>query len=279
MFTMMLENISSEESLGFTFISITTINKKVTSNLSIFSNYEETKMMSGRVEEPRDKAIKAMGDLILKGWTMTDLGCSICQIPLMRSRDGQEVCTLCSQSIATKKAPLIPAKRELSEEPPMPAQSAPKKQESKSDSASRLIGQKMLQGWALLNAECVHCQGIPLVGHRKMKVSACVICDAEYEWDPESSSNSKIPGRQLNAVVVPVEQPPVKESLPSAASMQPATDKSMEKKPKALLVLEDKIQFLTEQLSSTSDVSTIKNLADALQACAAAHDSLSSVSL
>ena len=207
---------------------------------------------------------------------MTDLGCAVCHIPLMRSRDGQEVCTLCSQSTAIK-APVVPTKRGLPEEP-LSVQSAPKKQESKSDSASKLIGQRMLQGWALLNAECVHCQGIPLVGHRKSKVSACVMCDAEYAWDPESSANSKLPGRQLNApvvvpVVAPVELPPV-ATVPTT-TVPPTTTQ----KPKASLILEDKIQFLTEQLSVTSDVSAIKNLADALQACASAHHSLSTASL
>jgi uncharacterized Zn finger protein (UPF0148 family) len=49
-------------------------------------------------QDQREKSIKMIGDYLLKGWTLTDLGCSNCDTPLMRSRGGEIVCTFCCQN-------------------------------------------------------------------------------------------------------------------------------------------------------------------------------------
>ena len=49
-------------------------------------------------QDQRENSIKMIGDYLLKGWTLTDLGCSDCDTPLMRSRSGEIVCTFCCQN-------------------------------------------------------------------------------------------------------------------------------------------------------------------------------------
>lgn len=53
-------------------------------------------------QDQRENSIKMIGDYLLKGWTMTDLGCSDCDTPLMRSRSGEIVCTFCCQKPVEK---------------------------------------------------------------------------------------------------------------------------------------------------------------------------------
>ncbi|KAI9021958.1 hypothetical protein DFJ74DRAFT_643555 [Hyaloraphidium curvatum] len=79
-----------------------------------------------------------------------------------------------------------------------------------SDRAARLIGQRMLSGWALLGDTCTNpdCIGIPLIRNRQRE-KLCVICETLY---PAESSQ---PAPQAD---VPAEQPP----LPVEAREPPA---------------------------------------------------------
>jgi uncharacterized Zn finger protein (UPF0148 family) len=71
-------------------------------------------------QDQREKSIKMIGDYLLKGWTLTDLGCSNCDTPLMRSRGGDIVCTFCCQKPVEKPVALeLPLAKEIVLEKPI----------------------------------------------------------------------------------------------------------------------------------------------------------------
>ena len=45
----------------------------------------------------RDKVSKAMGDLLLQGWTMLQESCDDCNVPLMRNKKQEMVCVGCDK--------------------------------------------------------------------------------------------------------------------------------------------------------------------------------------
>ncbi|KAG1351255.1 hypothetical protein G6F62_003039 [Rhizopus arrhizus] len=118
---------------------------------------------------------------LLQGWVMTNQICSVegCSYPLMRSKDG-------STSFCTHHDPLpnAPSKRStlgLIQESTIEVDelALQRQRREQSSKASQLIGQKMLQKWALLNENCPNdtCYAIPLIRHPTSKQMYCVICE------------------------------------------------------------------------------------------------------
>ncbi|KAJ3157372.1 hypothetical protein HDU89_002786 [Geranomyces variabilis] len=173
-------------------------------------------MTTTKTEEQsrQDKGIAELGTYMLKGWVLTDTLCPNqgCNIPVVRKRDrSAQLCVLCDDP----DHPWLPVKREtVNEEVSVTVETttaaAPEsgasniltaEEEAELDAtlqddlareetadfeqrreqgnkASKLLGQKMLQGWTLLDAVCKTptCIGIPLVRNRQ-KQTLCVICE------------------------------------------------------------------------------------------------------
>ncbi|KAI8086792.1 uncharacterized protein BX664DRAFT_336776 [Halteromyces radiatus] len=157
-----------------------------------------------------------LGTYLLQGWVMTDETCSKdgCYVPLMRSKDGQvkfcvnhdhplpSTATSTSSSLTVNKtvattttsSSTISTAMQKKDQDQMDKPSTIKlsttddsvdimqKRREQSSRASQLIGQKMLQRWALLNDTCPNhtCYAIPLVRHPSNKSLYCVICEQTY---------------------------------------------------------------------------------------------------
>ncbi|ORZ06257.1 hypothetical protein BCR42DRAFT_456530 [Absidia repens] len=100
-----------------------------------------------------------------------------------------------------------------------------------SSKASQLIGQKMLQRWALLNDTCPNdaCYAIPLVRHPSNKTMYCVICEQTYQ--PEGAATAPPQQQQQPSTINSnissssnsnKEQKPTHTHEPSKQQQQPA---------------------------------------------------------
>lgn len=117
--------------------------------------------------------------------------------------------------------PLLASGEEDDEEPPMdpPVTYNVSAAREQSDRASRLIGQRMLQGWALLGETCTNdsCIGIPLVRNRQRE-KFCVICETTYP--PENASGETVIHDTSSSVVVA--EMPLEESEPRRQEAAPS---------------------------------------------------------
>ncbi|KAF9579509.1 hypothetical protein BGW38_004203 [Lunasporangiospora selenospora] len=88
-----------------------------------------------------------------------------------------------------------------------------------SERASRLIGQKMLQGWAMLQDPCPNpsCHGVPLIRNREKK-EFCVVCENYYqrEQDLEHGKYTLVREEQSAA---PAPAPVSEEETPKPAAV------------------------------------------------------------
>ncbi|KAF9918309.1 hypothetical protein FBU30_000273 [Linnemannia zychae] len=99
-----------------------------------------------------------------------------------------------------------------------PSEDEVKERESKreqSERASRLIGQKMLQGWAMLQDPCPNpsCHGVPLLRNREKK-EYCVVCENYFqrEQDLEHGKYTIVSQEIVSAPLPPL--PPAPMTLP-----------------------------------------------------------------
>ncbi|GAO45795.1 hypothetical protein SAICODRAFT_29494 [Saitoella complicata NRRL Y-17804] len=168
---------------------------------------------------------EALGQYLLQGYTMLntvhDCGAGV---PLMRSRAGEVICVRCINNIPSKDAEV--AENQVDEiesdidedtaadEPEQASTSAPtdsKARQEQSSRASSLIGEKLLQGWAMLNSVCSNdtCYGVPLLRNPKDRREYCVICERAYvdgEEVPPSPTLVDHEKESANARRVPVEE-------------------------------------------------------------------------
>ncbi|KAI8822438.1 uncharacterized protein EV422DRAFT_398285 [Fimicolochytrium jonesii] len=166
-------------------------------------------------EVRQDKGVSLMGTYLLQGWVMTDSPCpsSGCNLPLMRTRDRtRSLCVLCndpkhpyppaSSVGVAPTAPVVvgqsdgglshPAQYRLTAEEtrelePLLAEKDAERappttaRRERSDRASKLLGQKLLAGWTLLDVVCEDCDGgVPLMRNHQKK-NVCVVCGAGSE--------------------------------------------------------------------------------------------------
>ncbi|KAL1918534.1 uncharacterized protein VTP21DRAFT_3194 [Calcarisporiella thermophila] len=161
--------------------------------------------------EPKshDSITASIGQYLLKGWILTDVVCSTpnCGVPLMRSFNDKDkyICVRCStDSVPPSKS--SPAnitndqvsasfvhnnneemigdrelEYEIANEKAKIIEDEKQARREQSEKATKLIGEKMLQGWALLNDSCINetCYGIPLLRNRE-KRCMCVVCGRYY---------------------------------------------------------------------------------------------------
>ncbi|KAF8517840.1 hypothetical protein JB92DRAFT_2787778 [Gautieria morchelliformis] len=167
-----------------------------------------------------------LGEYMLRGYVLTDEGCPICSIPMVRSPSEQTPERLfCVQCQATPNNGPVPSpvargcvhppsttsasSEELSRvsTPPTEISDAlssptfappPNPQEmvrrrAQSDMASAEIGKRMLRGWAMLAEECPNdsCYGVPLIrppmaGGEKDPRKECVVCGHVYIYQRDA---------------------------------------------------------------------------------------------
>ncbi|KAF9402474.1 hypothetical protein BGZ94_004900, partial [Podila epigama] len=93
-----------------------------------------------------------------------------------------------------------------------------------SERASRLIGQKMLQGWAMLQDPCPNpeCHGVPLLRSREKK-EYCVVCENYFqrEQDLEHGTFTIVPApsSKVPSATASVPPPPPQEAAAPATSV------------------------------------------------------------
>jgi uncharacterized Zn finger protein (UPF0148 family) len=114
------------------------------SDLSVSDTFKASEEQPKRAKiDPSDS--EAMGDRLLKGWTMLEKVCANCNSPLLQDPDTQATSCLCSPDKGIDKA-----------------SDAALDRASRSDKVSKLIAQRLLQGYALLQDECPNaaCTGV-----------------------------------------------------------------------------------------------------------------------
>ncbi|KAG0254908.1 hypothetical protein BGZ95_005909 [Linnemannia exigua] len=101
-----------------------------------------------------------------------------------------------------------------------PSEDEVKERESKreqSERASRLIGQKMLQGWAMLQDPCpnLSCHGVPLLRNREKK-EYCVVCENFFqrEQDLEHGKYTIVNPERVSAPMPALPPAPTASTLP-----------------------------------------------------------------
>ncbi|KAG0356326.1 hypothetical protein BGZ54_000768 [Gamsiella multidivaricata] len=91
-----------------------------------------------------------------------------------------------------------------------------------SERASRLIGEKMLQGWTMLQDPCPNsaCNGVPLIRNRERKKEYCVICETTFqrEQDLEQGKYTIVPPP---APTTSVPSPAIPAPVPASVTTTP----------------------------------------------------------
>ncbi|KNC98200.1 uncharacterized protein SPPG_06602 [Spizellomyces punctatus DAOM BR117] len=171
-------------------------------------------MTKAESEVRQDKGSSRLGTYMLQGWVLTDEPCPVpgCNIPLVRSKDrARKLCVLCDDPEHPHPPPSAKPEsnvettsvvNEITEEEEeelanilaeedrtTPSNQVGETQDQEfarirreqGNKASRLLGQKMLAGWTLLDENCPNgtCYGVPLVRNRQ-KQNYCVICERSY---------------------------------------------------------------------------------------------------
>ncbi|CEP10303.1 hypothetical protein [Parasitella parasitica] len=267
---------------------------------------------------------KEAGDLLstylLQGWIMTDEICKVdsCSFPLMRSKDGSlSFCTYHdklpsngpafdyqqkvspaafvnpkeSQQNAKSNTASFQAPADNSSEEELRIRRERREQSSK---ASQLIGQKMLQRWALLNDHCPNprCYAVPLIRNPDTKQMFCVICEnfilteeeaskleketksASQEQDqkksPQSMEQSSSETTQTKLIHSPV-APQLAEER-KRQKLEPASDIPVDlfASNVVLSVLSSKMNQLTERVKECNNALELSKLFKAIRDCAEA---------
>ncbi|ORX92585.1 hypothetical protein K493DRAFT_42254 [Basidiobolus meristosporus CBS 931.73] len=130
-----------------------------------------------------DHAANLIGNYLLKGWVLMDAVCPnpSCSVPLMRSKDKKiQFCVLCDDPERKQtQEPVIQSPENTNSTVEL---EEVEKKRAQSQTASKLIGEKLLQGWAMLNDICPNetCYGVPLIRNKREKHLYCVICQRNY---------------------------------------------------------------------------------------------------
>ena len=117
---------------------------------------------------PLQEAFAVMDDYLSKGWQMTNEPCPVSNFPLIKSPDGTRIWSVrCQMEIISEGA----ARQMQLSSSPAPTQSVAKPEEKvaeksaaeKSDVYAKRIGEKLLQGWSLLQETCPVSMECPLM--------------------------------------------------------------------------------------------------------------------
>ncbi|KAI8370896.1 hypothetical protein EDC96DRAFT_96627 [Choanephora cucurbitarum] len=266
--------------------------------------------MSSDPLRSKKEADQLLGSFLLQGWVMTDTICSQegCCFPMMRSKDGSlSFCTHHDQLPNQGAHHNYKTTPFTSKELPQESKTAPVKQipqastdinngdeelrirrerREQSSKASQLIGQKMLQRWALLNEHCPNssCYAVPLVRNPETHQMYCVICEniilteqEAMELENKKKQDSK---KQAKQSVEPIQ----KSSITTATAAATDTPNSKRQKVTSTITqassndvvtkLSQKMDELAQRVENCHDpkelcslFKSIKQCANAIQAC------------
>ena len=125
-----------------------------------------------------DEASQRIGSYMLKGWTLTNDTCPTpdCLVPLLRLKKTL-VCSACD--IDPK---LPPASRNISCESDSMEELLNSEDEGleRRDVVPKLLGEKLMQGWMMLDECCLFCGDVPLMKSRKDEL-LCVGCNSNQK--------------------------------------------------------------------------------------------------
>ncbi|KAI8977149.1 hypothetical protein BDF20DRAFT_873266 [Mycotypha africana] len=213
---------------------------------------------------------------------MTDELCKVenCSYPLMRSKDGTlSFCTLHDElptqganhhyepRLNNKKAsadnnnnnkqePLQASQQGATEaDDDMEAELRRRREmREQSSRASQLIGQKMLQRWALLNEHCPNnsCYAIPLIRNPETKQKYCVICENVILTEEELKELEK------NKAVTDQNGQDIDKDKGRAYQISPSDKKEMEQELKQLLTQHTGTEQTTVARQNSADHLTEK---------------------
>ncbi|KAI8918190.1 hypothetical protein DFJ77DRAFT_454701 [Powellomyces hirtus] len=295
-------------------------------------------MTTAKTEEEsrQNKGVAELGTYMLKGWVLTDVICPNpgCNIPVVRSRDrSTQLCVLCDDPVnpyppisqlaaetevtIVEDPSVVPSTSEptgavttpeedaeleavLNEEVTPSRNEAAERRREKGNQASKLLGQKMLAGWTMLEDTCPNptCIGVPLMRSRQ-KQTICVMCDGQ----PAPQPNGVVPAAQLKAaaetkVTVVPEPIPKLSTLAEKALSETSAAKVRNDSPKrrkidptassidtltdqvalTILTLTGRMEDLRQSVeSSTTSVDDTRAICDAISSCAGAIVALQAV--
>lgn len=145
--------------------------------------------MSG---DKQKETIERTSKLLLSGWKMLALSCPICNTALMQSKVGEKQCPSCNLpvvsegeirerkvEVASSNISNIEEVRESYDD----LRAKYEKDNKKQSQTSSLIGQKLLQGWTMLEQCCPdvsECRGTPLMRESIDGPSICVCCNKSF---------------------------------------------------------------------------------------------------
>lgn len=147
--------------------------------------------MSGNKQK---ETIQRTSQLLLSGWKMLALCCPICNTALMESRAGEKQCPSCNLPVMTEKDQAVKPPSTVVEQEKVAPDVKPVRESydemrarydnenKKKNQTSNLIGQKLLQGWTMLELSCpeANCGGTPLMREAPETPSWCASCDKFY---------------------------------------------------------------------------------------------------
>ncbi|KAI8881734.1 hypothetical protein K501DRAFT_324320 [Backusella circina FSU 941] len=169
-----------------------------------------------------DTAGNLLSTYLLQGWVMTDELCKVpgCSYPLMRSKDGS--ISFCTKHDELPNAPNANIKKpEQKQQQALPVVGDDelrirRERREQSSKASQLIGQKMLQRWALLNEQCPNesCYAVPLIRNPDTKQMFCVICENYILTEEEEKA---VMAKKMKKEPVVEEPPAITQSTEPAS--------------------------------------------------------------
>ncbi|KAG0770262.1 hypothetical protein G6F57_005552 [Rhizopus arrhizus] len=226
------------------------------------------------------EASNLMGTYMLQGWVMTDQICSIkdCSFPLMRSKDGSiSFCTYHDPLPNNASGPKNPVPEpSKNPEPVIEADelAVRRQRREQSSRASQLIGQKMLQKWALLNENCPNstCYAIPLVRHPETKQMYCVICENIILTDKEKEAQPQ-KGRQEKPIVTETKRPQEQQmetNVEKKVAKRTIHSTDVFSSQTILSTLSTKMNNLNDRLKESEDPSELNRLFKSIKSCAEA---------
>eukprot|EP00357_Protocruzia_adherens_P013281 CAMPEP_0114987274 /NCGR_PEP_ID=MMETSP0216-20121206/8911_1 /TAXON_ID=223996 /ORGANISM="Protocruzia adherens, Strain Boccale" /LENGTH=251 /DNA_ID=CAMNT_0002349843 /DNA_START=21 /DNA_END=776 /DNA_ORIENTATION=+ len=135
---------------------------------------------------------KALGEKMLQGWAMLADHCEECNAPLMRDRAKHVHCLGCQRDL-TAEEEIAKTKGNESEkkQKEIPVKSSETSSPSTStEDVSNKLGEKMLQGWAMLAEHCAKC-GTPLMRDRTKNIH-CLGCGRNITEEEEEAKTKAL---------------------------------------------------------------------------------------
>lgn len=126
--------------------------------------------------------INRTGQLLLNGWKLLAISCPVCNTALLSSRGGEMQCPGCNLPVVLESKESQPAPTATGNCAPVDINIKSTIQQFNTNNVSKLIGERLLQGWAMTNEVCdnLDCRGTPLMRDPSSLSKLCVNCGMDY---------------------------------------------------------------------------------------------------